>query len=69
MKLNWSCLCGFHCRKLEHVLFCKSLNGNAIIRAVSEVKFSEQNIEWHWCGSLCTDGTTAMAGMHSGFII
>jgi hypothetical protein len=43
---------------VEHVLFSKSVKGNATGRAVFEVinDFNEQKIKWQWCEATCTDG-------------
>jgi hypothetical protein len=50
---------------VEHILFCKSLKGNATGRVVFEVInyfFNEQKIMWQWCEDICTDGRAAMTG-------
>jgi hypothetical protein len=56
---------------VEHILFRKSLKGNATGRAVFEVIndfFNEQTIKWQWCEAICTDGGAAMTGRHSGLV-
>jgi hypothetical protein len=53
---------------VEHILFCKSLKGNATGRAVFEVIndfFNEQKIKWQWCEAICG---AAMTGRLSGLV-
>jgi hypothetical protein len=56
---------------VQHILFCKSLKGNATGRAVFEVIndfFNEQIIKWQWCEAICTDGRAAMTCRLSGLV-
>jgi hypothetical protein len=55
---------------VEHILFSKSVKGNAIGRAVFEVinDFNEQKIEWQCCEATCTDGGAAVTGRLSGLV-
>jgi hypothetical protein len=56
---------------VEHILFCKSLKGNATGRAVFEVIndfFNEQKIKWQWYEFIRIDGRAAVTGRLSGLV-
>jgi hypothetical protein len=56
---------------VEHILFCKSLKGNATGRAIFEVIndfFNEQKIKWQGYEAICTVGGAAMTGRLSGLV-
>ena len=55
----------------EDFLFCLPLPGYTTgeeIFKVTDQYFSEHNLEWHNCISICTDGAAAMTGKIRGFI-
>ncbi|XP_067129659.1 SCAN domain-containing protein 3-like [Centruroides vittatus] len=55
----------------EDFLFCLPLPGYTTAEEIFKVTdqyFSEYNLTWHNCISICTDGTAAMTGKIRGFI-
>jgi hypothetical protein len=55
---------------VKHILFSKSLKGNATGRAVYEVIndiFNQQKTKWQLCEAICTDGGAAMTDFQAFF--